>query len=110
MARRSGRGGSMEIVIRDDDSTRTFIIRDRITAATITDLETGLMDFYHNDTRDAMVDIGAVTRIDSLTLAVFLKIKNMLKEKGRKFRLINPSDSVRRIIEIASLENFLLEN
>lgn len=100
----------MEIVIRDDDRTRTFIIRDRITSATINELEAGLMDFYLNDGRDAVIDIGGVTRIDSLTLAVFLKIKNMLSEKGRNFRLINPNEPVRRIIEIASLEKFLLEN
>ena len=100
----------MDIVTRDDEKARTFIIRENITSESITGLEVELMNFYHEDARDIIVDINEVTRIDSLTLAVFLKIKNMLAEKGRKFKLIHPGDSVRRIIEIASLETFLLED
>lgn len=100
----------MEMIIRDGDKSRTYIIKDRITSSTISELERDLMDFYHNDERDVIIDINEVTRIDSLTLAVFLKMKNMLAEKGRKFRLVNLSEPVRKIIEIASLETFLLEN
>lgn len=108
--RGSGRGDPMEMIIRDGDKSRTYIIKDRITSSTISELERDLMDFYHNDERDVIIDINEVTRIDSLTLAVFLKMKNMLAEKGRKFRLVNLSEPVRKIIEIASLETFLLEN
>ena len=100
----------MEIHIRDSGSARTYAIKEKITTATINDLESQLVDFYHNDTRDAIIDMTEVTRVDSLTLAVFLKMKNMLVEKGRRFKLANPNESVRRIIEIASLETFLLEN
>lgn len=100
----------MEMIIRDGDKSRTYIIKDKITSSTIGELERDLMDFYHNEDRDVIIDINEVTRIDSLTLAVFLKMKNMLAEKGRKFKLINLSEPVRKIIEIASLETFLLEN
>ncbi len=99
----------MEITTRDSARERTYVIRDRITAATIRELETDLIDFLHTDGRDVIIDINEVTRLDSLTLAVFLKIKNMMLEKGRKMRLVNPNESVRRVIEIASLDAFLLE-
>ncbi len=100
----------MDFEIRDAVGVRTYIIRENITSSLMHDLEFDLMAYYSNEVGDVVVDIRNVTCLDSLSLAVFLKIKNMLADKERKFKLVNPSDPVRRVIEVASLESFLLEN
>jgi anti-anti-sigma factor len=99
----------VKIEIIDDEKTRTYLLKDYITSSSIAEFEKIINEFIEKDKRDAVVDIKDVLKIDSLSLAVFLKVKNKMSAKGRKMILINPSESVKKIIEIASLEIFLLE-
>lgn len=99
----------MEIAKRDEPGRRVYVIKQNIDSSSMREFELELTEFCSAGEKDVVVDLGAVSRLDSLALALFLKAKNLLSEKGKKFRLTNLSDSVRRIIEIASLETILLE-
>ncbi len=100
---------NMKIQRVDEPHCRTYIIEENIDSSAMREFELELVDFCTSGEKDLVVDVGGVSRLDSLVLAVFLKAKNILSEKGRKFRLAHPNDSVRRMIEIASLDSFLLE-
>lgn len=99
----------MEIVRLDEPGRRIYVIREHIDSSSMREFELELTEFCATGEKDVVVDLGAVSRLDSLALALFLKAKNVLSEKGKKFRLVNLSDSVRKIIEIASLDTILLE-
>jgi anti-anti-sigma regulatory factor len=43
-----------------------------------------------------------------MSLATLIRIKNKLTENHRKMVLVNPSDGVMRVLELAGLESFLL--
>ncbi|MCX7679438.1 MAG: STAS domain-containing protein [Spirochaetes bacterium] len=97
----------MEIRRIDEQFKRIYIMKDDIDSSSITQFEKELLDFCADGEKDVVIDVSGVARIDSLVLALFLKAKNLLSSKGRKFYLANPSDSVKKIIEIASLEKLL---
>ncbi len=99
----------MKIDIIDDEKSRTYLLKDYITSSSIAEFENKFNEFIEKDDRNAIIDLREVLKIDSLSLAVFLKMKNKMSAKGRKMILKNPSESVRKIIEIASLEIFLME-
>lgn len=99
----------MEIVKLDEPGRRVYVIKQNIYSSSMREFEQELIEFCAFGEKDVVVDLMSVSRVDSLALALFLKAKNLLSEKGKKFRLANLSDSVRKIIEIASLETILLE-
>ncbi len=100
----------MKIEIQDNELHRVFIIKGPLDSDTLRHLEKIFMDFLENDSRGAIVDIKDVGHIDSFSLAAFLKMKNRLLEEERRFKLINPPDTVKKVIEIANLESLLLED
>lgn len=87
----------------------TFMIKGEITSSSTINLENVLNDFVDNDKRNIIIDLKGVDRIDSLSLAVFIGCKNRLTKTGRTLKLINPNEYITRVIELASLEFFLLE-
>ncbi len=93
----------------DEPGRRVYVVKQNFDSSAMREFELELMEFCASGEKDVVVDLGAVSRLDSLALALFLKAKNVLSEKGKKFRLAHLGDSVRRIIEIASLETILLE-
>ncbi|HOM89059.1 MAG TPA: STAS domain-containing protein, partial [Spirochaetota bacterium] len=66
-------------------------------------------NFLQNDSRDAIIDMSNVEIVDSTILAGFMTLYNNFKNNHKKFRLINTNSYVKRIIELASLDTFLLE-
>lgn len=99
----------MEMEIIDNDQTRTYLLKEPQLSRNIIELEDLLTDFVKNETRNAIIDMSNVERIDSMSLAVFLRIKNNLKERSRNFKLVNLTEGVRKVVELASLEIFLME-
>ncbi|NMB64046.1 MAG: STAS domain-containing protein, partial [Spirochaetes bacterium] len=66
-------------------------------------------NFLQNDSRDAIIDMTNVEVVDSTILAGFMTLYNNFNNNRRKFRIINANNYVKRVIELASLETFLLE-
>lgn len=55
-------------------------------------------------TSDAAVDMAAVSFIDSSILRVLIRQRERFDAAGRSFRLISPSDAVRRLLEMSRLD------
>jgi anti-anti-sigma factor len=53
---------------------------------------------------DAEVDMSAVSFIDSSVLRVLIRQRERFDAAGRSFRLVTPSDTVRRLLEMSRLD------
>ena len=93
----------------DSNDERTFIIDNDITSTLTNHLEDIFNAFIRDEKRDAVIDLSAVTKLDSMTLAAFLRMKKRMNEKGRSLYLSNPSPGVMRVLELAGLDSFLLD-
>lgn len=56
------------------------------------------------------LDVSAVERLDTAGLAFLLELRNALKSQGAGFHLDGVTDSVRRLVSLARLENLLFES
>jgi len=93
----------------DTDQNRTFILKDEVVSAKLLKLEEILNTFIREDDRNAIIDLTNVYKIDSMSLAALIRIKNSITKTGRSLNLINPSEGVMRVLELAGLETFLLD-
>ena len=75
---------------------------------TISDFERQVNTCLNDTDNNLIIDMYYVERIDSLTLATMIKFYDRYNSKGRNLRIINCNDAVKRVIEIAGLESFLL--
>ena len=98
----------MNIDIVDSTDERTYIIKSDMISSNVMKFEADLNDFIRDDDRDVIIDLAYITKIDSMSIAAIIRIKNKLTEDGRNLKLINPSDGVMRVLELAGLESFLL--
>ncbi len=99
----------MNIERKDSDFECTFLIMEELVSQNVTVLADELSNFIKNDTRDAIIDLSYVRKIDSVSIATLIRIKNSLAEKGRNMHLVNPNETVLRVLELSGLEKFLLE-
>jgi anti-anti-sigma factor len=72
-------------------------------------LDEQIARLIEGDSRDVVIDLKGLARIDSMTLALLLGFKNDMAKRNRKLRVRNPENSVRRVFEMATLDTFLLE-
>ncbi|HOT19770.1 MAG TPA: STAS domain-containing protein [Spirochaetota bacterium] len=94
---------------REEDNRCIFIINEQLNPRTLKELIEEMHNFLQNDSRDAIIDMSNVEIVDSTILAGFMTLYNNFKNNHKKFRLINTNSYVKRIIELASLDTFLLE-
>jgi anti-anti-sigma factor len=99
----------MHIERKDSDGETIFIIMEELGSSNVTALSDELGHFVRTDTRNAVIDLSFVRKIDSISIAALIRIKNMLAENGRTMHLTNPNENVFRVLELAGLEKFLLE-
>mgnify|MGYP001460035062 CR=1 FL=1 len=90
----------------DSSDERTFFIHNDVLSNHLDDT---FNEFVREDKRDAVIDLAAITKLNSMTLAAFLRIKKKLNEKNRNLYLSNPSPGVLRVLELAGLDSFLLD-
>lgn len=98
----------MNMDIVDTSEDRTFIIQDELVAVKVLKFEQKLNDFIRDDHRDIVIDLMHITKIDSMSIAAIIRIKNKLSDEGRNLKLINPNEGVMRVLELAGLESYLL--
>ncbi len=93
----------------DNAEDRTFILKDEVISAKLLKIEEILNTFIREDDRNAIIDLANVTKIDSMSLAALIRVKNKLGKSGRNLNLINPGEGVMRVLELAGLDAFLLD-
>jgi anti-anti-sigma factor len=99
----------MHIERKDSNGETIFVIMEELVSQNINALTDELNRFVKTDNRDAVIDLSYVRKIDSISIAALIRIKNQLAEAGRSLHLTNPNESVFRVLELAGLEKFLLE-
>jgi STAS domain. len=100
----------MNIERKDTVGEAVFIIMDDLVSHNINNLTDEFNHFTRTDSRDAIIDLSYVRKIDSTSIAALIRFKNALAEDGRTMQLTNPNEIVLRILELAGLEKFLLES
>lgn len=93
----------------DNEDDRTFILKDEVISAKLLKLEEIMNTFIREDDRNAIIDLRNVTKIDSMSLAALIRVKNKLAKSGRTLNLVNPGEGVMRVLELAGLDAFLLD-
>lgn len=97
----------MNLDIIDTAHDRKYIIKDELVSSKVMRLEEELNEFIRDDDRDITIDLVNITKIDSMSIAVIIRVKNKLSDQGRVLKLINPSDGVVRVLELAGLDSYL---
>jgi anti-anti-sigma factor len=57
---------------------------------------------------EVVVDLARVTSLDSLALGALTAAAKRARALGRSFRVIRPSEAIRRAFEITGLDRYLL--
>lgn len=99
----------MNIERKETEFETTFIIMDEMVSQNMTLLSDEFNHFVRTDTRDAIVDLSFVRKIDSMSIATLIRFKNALTEKGRTMHLSNPTETVLRVLELSGMDKFLME-
>jgi anti-anti-sigma factor len=100
----------MNIERKDTGGEAIFMIMEDLVSHNINNLTDELNHFIRNDTRDAIIDLTYVRKIDSISIAALIRFKNALAEDDRTMQLTNPNETILRVLELAGLEKFLLES
>ncbi|MBN1533882.1 MAG: STAS domain-containing protein [Spirochaetes bacterium] len=93
----------------DTNSERTYLLHVDLVSSNIKRLEEEFSKFIAEDTRDIIIDLKNVAKIDSMSIATLIRIKKKLSEKDRTLKLINPNDGVLRVLDLSGLETYLLD-
>ncbi len=93
----------------EGNSECTFIILCELVSQNINAVTEELNRFAKSDTRDAVIDLASVRKIDSMSIAAMIRFKNALSEKNRTLSLVNPNETVLRVLELSGLERFLMD-
>ncbi|MCU0848604.1 MAG: STAS domain-containing protein [Spirochaetes bacterium] len=93
----------------DSDNERTFIPEEDLVAPRINKFEESIFKFILFDKRDVIIDMKNVGKIDSMSIAALIRLKKKITEENRNFYMINPNESVYRVLELSGLDNFLLD-
>ncbi|MFW5860607.1 MAG: STAS domain-containing protein [Spirochaetota bacterium] len=99
----------MDYTVKENETSCIYILNKQLNPRKLKEFIEVLNNFLQNDTRDAILDLSSIEIVDSTILAGFMSLYNNFNEQNRSFKIINPNPAIRRIIEIASLEVFLLE-
>jgi len=95
----------MPLKYTDNNEERIYHIEgDTITSKSIR-LEENVQKFIKNDERDLSLDIINLTRIDSLSIALLIRFEKQLSEQNRIIKLLNTSEPVLKVLEMANIDD-----
>ncbi len=98
---------NMQITENDNEIIIAFTVD--LVSSHIGDIENEVNRVLKDNTRDVIFNMKDVSKIDSMSLAAIIRIKNKLSDKGRNLLLTNTGEGVMRIIDLAGLNDYLLE-
>lgn len=93
----------------DNDIERTYLLNKDLESNYIKEIEAELNKYIHNDTRDVILDLRRVMKIDSMSIAALIRIKKKLQENSRTLKITNPNEGVLRILDLSGLETYLMD-
>ncbi len=99
----------MKITITDSVTDITIAFNVDLVSAHIGDIEKEIYRVLKDNDKDVIFDMKEVSKIDSMSLATIIRIKNKLAESGKNLHLTNTGEGVIRIIDLAGLNEYLLD-
>src|SRR4051794_3637205 len=101
---------SLEVIVHDRDPGSVIEVRGEVEIATVEPLRAALAE-VQNAKGPVVVDLRAVTLLDSSGLATLLNAQRRLTRAGRKLSLIVVPGPVARVLEVTRLDTtFALAN
>lgn len=95
--------------ITENEHEIIIFLNAELISANIRAIESEINRYIETSTKEITLDLAQQVKIDSMSIAALIRIKNKLIEKGRGFKILNPSEGVTRVLEISGLESFLLD-
>lgn len=94
---------------KDYENERIFYLKEDFISSNTRGFEEDLIDYIKKDDRDIILDLSDIVKIDSMSIALILRIKSKITNSGRALKITNPNESVLRILELAGLNDFLMD-
>ena len=91
------------------ETSCTLVMTGEVDLAVTPDLvELGTISLDEDSTHELVVDVGAVTFIDSTGIGALVRLQNLAERNGKQFVLANVPSRVAQVIEISGLRQFFL--
>jgi anti-anti-sigma factor len=94
----------MKLSYEDHDTVTVITISGELTADQADSFRRACQDRFAAGIRDVVLDLEHLTLLDSAGLELMLWLVDELSEHAGQLRLVNPDETVRRILEITRLE------
>ena len=95
---------------KDLDDERVFFLDNENLTPRGNKLEDELKNYIENSSKNISLDFDKIRKIDSLTLALLVRIQQKLDEDDRELKLINISESINSVLEWSGLDDkFIIE-
>jgi len=91
------------VAVFSDGAALTIRVAGELDLATAPDLAAALDSHIDSCTTDVIVDLGAVTFLDSSALKVFIGALRRLRAAGRRLTVSAVSPAAARVLEVAGL-------
>ncbi len=97
----------MDIDIQELDEIIKIAVTGSIEIITLKPLKEKLLEIGTNSDKNVEIDLSKVDYMDSSGMGVLLTLSKMLKRKGKALKITNPSDRIKKILQLSSLQEIM---
>lgn len=98
----------LELKIERGDRYTTVFVAGEVDYGTASQLRSALVDLAHAEAAEVVVDLSAVTFIDSTALSVLVQAKQRFDNAGHRMSVTGTQPRVARVLELAGLGDYLV--
>ena len=95
----------MQVFVRNQDGHRVIALHGEMDLYTSVKLRATIMDNLQDQPASVVIDLTALTYIDSSGIALFTDLRNLTCDRGAEFALLNPLNRVQASVKQAALDN-----
>jgi len=99
----------MELKTVDAEDYTFIAIEGDIEMTTMKSLKDRLIGITNSSDKNIAIDFSKVEYLDSSGLGVLLTISKIVKNKGKKIKLVNVPDRIATIMQLSSIKNLIEE-
>lgn len=98
----------LELRIERSNADTTVFASGEVDYGSASRLRSVLVDLAHQHDTDVVVDLSAVTFIDSTALSVLVQAKQRFESAGQRMWVIGAQPRVARVLELSGLTDYLV--
>jgi anti-sigma B factor antagonist len=99
----------LELRTEAGEAHTTLAASGEIDYGNVASLRSALLELIRAKTPDLVVDLADVSFIDSTALSVLVQAKQRLESNGGRMAVSRPQPRVARVLQLAGLEDYLVE-